>query len=276
MALNLIKEGFEVRAFNRTAAKAQEVAHAGGKACASVAELVAASEVVITMLSNDDAVKEVVLGKGGVAASGKPGMLVIDSSTVSPITSKEMAAALAKRGVRHLDAPVAGSRKQAVEGSLSFLVGGDRAAFEACQPVFAAMGNRVLHLGATGAGATAKLCNNMMVAIHMAAFSEALALAERCGLAREKFVQIVGNSGAFSRMVEWKSPKILSDNFNPDFALALMNKDVNLARQLGEQVTHPMPVLDAVRDVFGKALQEVDPDADFSAIYQWYRPRPGK
>jgi len=238
MALNLIKAGFDVRGFNRTASKTQELAKAGGIACASIADLVRQSDAVLLMLSNDDVVKEIILGPHGVAASGKTGLIVIDSSTVAPTTSRGTAAALAKRGIRHLDAPVTGSKKQAEEGSLSFLVGGERALFESCAPVFAAMGKKTFYVGETGMGATAKLCNNMTVAMNMAALSESLSLARKCGIESQAMLEILSTSGARSAMAEVKGPKIVQNEFSTAFALALMSKDVGLALELAKGAHH--------------------------------------
>jgi 3-hydroxyisobutyrate dehydrogenase-like beta-hydroxyacid dehydrogenase len=270
MALNLLKAGFEVCGFNRTPAKAQQVAKAGGEACVSVAELVGKSEVVITMLANDAAVKEIILGDDGVAASGRAGLIVIDCSTVSPTTSREVAAALAKRGIRHLDAPVTGSKKQAEDGSLSFLVGGDRGLFDACASLFAAMGKKKFYLGGTGMGASAKLCNNMVVAMNMAALSEGMALASRCGINLETMLEIFGTSGARGAMAELKGPKLLRGDTKADFALALMKKDTGLAQQLAEQAGQPAPLLATTHDVFAKAVQELNPDLDFCTVFHWY------
>lgn len=273
MSLNLVKAGFEVRVFNRTAAKAQPVVRAGGKLCASVAELVGTSEVVLLMLANDAVVKEIVLGNDGVAASGKPGLLVIDSSTVSPTTTRQTATALATKGIRHLDAPVTGSKKQAEEGSLSFLVGGDRALFESCAPIFAAMGKKTFYLGETGMGSSAKLCNNMTGAMNMAALSESLTLAVKCGIDPRTMLDILATSGARSAMGETKGPKIVMKDFSTAFALALMSKDVGLALQLARETNHDTPLLATTKEVYDQAVKAVDADADFSILHEWYAKR---
>jgi 3-hydroxyisobutyrate dehydrogenase-like beta-hydroxyacid dehydrogenase len=273
MSRNLLKAGYDVAVYNRSPAKAAPLKELGATVCKSIAEVSARSEAIVVMVSNDAAVKEVVLGSGGIVGAAKPGTYVIDSSTVHPRTARDCSAALKAKGVHHLDAPVTGSRKQAEEGILAFLVGGTRDAYEACAPLFDTMGKRRFHLGPSGAGASAKLCNNLMGAIHIAALSEGMSLAAKCGLDPKQFFEVISQSGSRSAMVDVKGPKILSGDFTPAFALTLMHKDVRLADDLAHEVKHSLPVLEAVRGVFRAAEEKLPADKDFSALYEWYSKR---
>lgn len=269
MAHNLLRAGFEVTVFNRTPAKCELLRAAGATVAASVREMAGWSDVVLLMLPDDAAVRSVVI-KDGLLDSGKPGSVVIDSSTTHPHTSQEMAAALARRGIEYLDAPVTGSRREAETARLSFLVGGSAAAFRDCESIFAALGQRTFYLGGSGMGACAKLGNNMMGAIHMAALAEAMTLMESYGLDRKLFFEVISQSGARSAVVEGKGPKLLAGDFNPDFALSLMLKDTQLARELADAARCPAPLLTAASETYGQAKPGFG-DADMSAVYQWYR-----
>ena len=271
MALNLLKGGFEVMVINRTPAKCRRVAEAGGRVADSLSQLIRSSEVVVLVVDKDESVRQIVTAPGGVAESGSAGLIVIDSTTVHPHTSNQMCETLAAKDIAFLDAPVTGSRPQAEEGALTFLVGGDRAAYERCVPLFEAMGRRQFHLGGSGMGACAKVCNNLMGMLHLAALSEGMSLAERYGLDRKDFFEVISQSGARSAVVDGKGPKILADDFAPDFALKLAVKDVALARRLAEDLGHDTPVLAAAASVYGEAAASLGGEGDLCSLYNWYR-----
>ena len=270
MALNLLKAGFQVSVFNRTASKAAPVVEAGASTCTSIAELTARCEAVVIVVSDDDAVRAVVQGDDGILAAAAPGLLVIDSSTVHPDTSNAMATALGRKQVTYLDAPVTGSRPQAEQGKLFFLVGGPEAGYRAAVPLLEAMGRKHLHLGPTGLGSCAKLANNMLGFIHMAALSEALSMGKRSGLDPKLLHEVISHSGGRSAVSDGKGPKMIAGDWAPDFALSLAHKDLSLARDLAEQLGLPAPVLVIAKEVFLMARERFGGDGDACSVYRWY------
>jgi 3-hydroxyisobutyrate dehydrogenase len=165
---------------------------------------------------------------------------------------------------------VTGSRREAESGQLQFLVGGDAATYRACVPLFEAMGKRHLHLGPSGSGSCAKLANNLMGAIHMAALSEAMHLVRAYGIDPVRFLDVITHSGARSAVVEGKGARLIQEDFRPDFALALMAKDLRLATELAGSLGQRLPVLTAAKDVYGRAAQSDAGSLDMCAIFRWY------
>jgi 3-hydroxyisobutyrate dehydrogenase len=196
-------------------------------------------------------------------------LLVIDSSTVHPNLSKEMAAAFAAKGIAFLDAPVTGSRPQAEDGKLFFLVGGPREACERAIPLFEAMGRKHLHLGANGSGACAKLCNNLCGFVNLAAFCEAMVIGKRFGVEPQQLFEVISNSGGRSALSDVKGPKILRGDWDADFALALASKDVGLASILAREIGQHTPVTDEARKIYAAAAAKYGSD-DLCALYRWY------
>ncbi|MBI4023367.1 MAG: NAD(P)-dependent oxidoreductase [Verrucomicrobia bacterium] len=269
MALNLLKAGFKVTVHNRTREKCRTAADAGAAVAASPADVAARTDAVLLMLADDAAVKQVVFGKGGLRANGKAGLLVIDSSTVQPGLSQKLAAAFAEKKIMFLDAPVTGSRPQAEDGKLFFLVGGSRAAYERAIPLFEAMGRKHLRLGTNGAGACAKLCNNLAGFVNLAGFCEAMAIGKRYGLAPQQLFEVIRNSGGRSGMADVKGPKILRRDWNADFVLSLASKDMRLGIALAEKVAQRAPLAKAARKIYDGAATNHGSD-DVCALYRWY------
>lgn len=270
MAANLLNKGFTVTVYNRSAEKALELAELGADVASTPAVAAKGADVVITMLSNDAAVLDAVLGHNGVIQEITAGQTVIDCSTVSPETSLRIHAALAERSVEFLDAPVTGSKPQAEAGILAFMVGGSQAVTESMRPVFEAMGSRVIYLGPSGSGAYAKLANNTMVAINALSLIEGLSIITKAGIDAEQFLQIVSSGGANSRIAEMKSGKILSRDFSNQFSLQLMLKDLLLANQVSSHFQLPSPMLKAATGVFQMGLSKGLGEEDLSAIVQCY------
>ncbi|TDF96248.1 NAD(P)-binding domain-containing protein [Paenibacillus piri] len=270
MAANLLKKGFAVTVYNRSPEKAVELVPLGAAVAGTPAEAVQDAEAVITMLSNDAAVLDAVLGSGGIAQVVQPGQTVIDCSTVSPETSQQLHAALAERAVEFLDAPVTGSKPQAEAGILAFMVGGSHAAAENMRPVFEAMGSKLIYLGQSGSGSYAKLANNTMVAINALSLVEGLSIVTKAGIDAEQFLQIVQSGGANSRITEMKSGKILNRDFSSQFSLQLMLKDLLLANRVTGQFQLPSPMLKAATGVFQMGLGKGLGEEDLSAIVQCY------
>lgn len=236
MAANLIKAGYDVIAYNRTQEKVEQFVSQGGKKALFAAEVAKNSDVVFTMLTADRAVEELVIGENGIINGARAGQIVINCSTISPNTSIKLAHELGKLGVEFLDAPVTGSEPQAIEGILTFMVGGKKEAFEQCIPLFEAMGKNAFYMGENGAGSYTKLANNTMAAINLLSFAEAITMATKAGIDPELFIKVVSGGGARSGMIDNKAPKILNRDFHPNFATALMYKDLGLATNIAAQL----------------------------------------
>lgn len=270
MACTLMRAGYQVGVFNRTIDRCKIAETAGAKIFPTVAQLAAESEVLILMLADDAAVDAVITGCDGVIDGGKDGLIVLNCSTVHPRTNQRLARALSERNITLLDAPVTGSRPQAEAGQLYFLVGGDEATYRRCIPLLEAMGRGHIHLGPVGAGACAKLGNNLMAFINLSGTIEALEIAARFGLAPQKFLEVISNSGGRSAMSELKGPKILRADWSSDFALRLAAKDLRLARSLAEELRQPCPVLAQTAETFAQAATEFGDD-DVCSLIRWYR-----
>jgi 3-hydroxyisobutyrate dehydrogenase len=254
MASNLVKAGYALVVYDRMAEKLKPLTALGATVASSPADVARQCDVVMTMLPADQAVKDVVLGAGGIAEGAAAGLIVIDSSTVLPATSKYAAAELAKLGVAMLDAPVTGSEPQAVAGKLTFIVGGDKEIYEKCLPLFKAMGKTTFHMGPNGAGSYTKLANNTISAITLVAFSEGVVLATKAGIDPKLFVEVISIGGARSGQIDNKAPKVLSRDFHPNFATALMFKDLGLAGEVARELNVPTPAMAIAREMLNIAI----------------------
>jgi len=267
MAGNLQQAGFSLRVFNRTPAKAQPLAAAGAAVCASAGEAARGAQFVVSMVADDDATREVMLGPSGVVAACAPGTVIVDSSTNTPSMAREVAAAARARGCSYLDAPVSGSLAQARGRELVFMVGGDAPALEAAQGLLAAMGRMVRHMGPSGSGATIKLINNMLSGTMNAAIAEAMMVAEAAGLDAAATLEILGEGAAGSRLVRTKIPKIAARDFAPQFQLALMEKDLRYFLALAQALDRPAPLASLVRNQLQAARRADLGQLDVSAIF---------
>jgi 3-hydroxyisobutyrate dehydrogenase-like beta-hydroxyacid dehydrogenase len=266
MAKNLLKAGFEVTVWNRTAAKAVEVVEQGAKSATSVRELAAAVQVIITMVTGSAELEQVVLGAGGVLEGLRPGATLIDMSTVSPATSRAVAAEVAQKGGVMLDAPVSGSVGVATAAALTIQVGGDSAAFEAQSDVFGALGKNIFHVGGNGMGCYMKLVGNALMAINMAALVEALCLGGKAGITTEAMLGVLKTTGGASAVMERRGPNILKGDYTPQFMLKLLFKDLGIALDSAASDSVPMPILGLVRQVYAQALAADRGNQDFSAV----------
>lgn len=270
MAKNLLKAGYQLVVYNRTPEKAKSLEQDGVKAVSSPAEVAKQSEVIFTMLTADQAVQEVVLGTNGIINGASAGLIVIDSSTVSPATSKKIAAELSKLQVEVLDAPVTGSEPQAIDGVLTFIVGGKKEVYDKCLPLFEAMGKNSVYMGMNGAGAYTKLANNMMAAINMVSFAEAVVLAAKAGIDPQLFVQVVSGGGARSGQVDNKSKKIITRDFHPNFATELMYKDLNLAGEVAKDLQVPIPASSMVKELLQITIAKGFGKEDVCSVVKCY------
>jgi 3-hydroxyisobutyrate dehydrogenase-like beta-hydroxyacid dehydrogenase len=264
MARSLIRKGHAVRVYNRTRAKAEDVAQLGATVAATPAEAARGASVVVTMLADPQAVTDCYEGPDGLLSSLSRDAVVIDSSTVSPPTTQKMAAAVGAKGGHLLDAPVFGSRNEAETGALGFIVGGDRAVFDAVQDVFSSMGKST-YMGPTGMGATAKLVVNLVIASELEAFYEGMVMATKAGLDPDQMYSILMNSRARSGIFEMKGPNILKRDFTTFFPLRLMDKDMRLALETADALRLPMPVVRAVKEVLGACVAAGQGDEDMSS-----------
>jgi len=253
MAMNLHAAGHELRVFNRNKEKTKPFAEKGIKVFDSPAAAVKGAEFVCSIVSDDIATREVMLGAGGIVGAAAAGTIILDSSTNTPAMSREVAKAAAAKGVVYLDAPVSGSLAQAQGKELVFLVGGDKAAFDKAKPLMDAMGKMVRRIGDSGAGATLKLINNMMSATLTAAVAEAVQMAEAANLDRDAALEVLGEGAAGSRILKTKLPKMFKRDFSPQFQLELMEKDLRYFLLLASDVDRPAPIASLVRSQYQAA-----------------------
>jgi len=275
MVKNLLQAGFEVTVFNRTAAKAAPLVEAGVRLAASPAALWEVADTIITMVADDAALQQIHQGKDGLLAgasaggfgaqgpAGEDGRTVIDMSTVSPGTSRELAAKLAAKGVDYLDAPVAGSVKPAELGQLVIMVGGKKEVYEKAVPIFEKLGKAQFHLGEQGSGNNAKLAINTLLAFHMQGLAESVLFAGEHGIQPEAMLAIIGESALANPITKMKTTNILQANYQPAFALKHLAKDLRLAQGQGLHT----PGGEAMHDSFQQALAQGWGDKDISAIF---------
>jgi 2-hydroxy-3-oxopropionate reductase len=237
MARNLLAGGFDVVGFNRSPARAEAFAADGGRAAGSVADAVAGADVVITMLPDSPDVTAVLSEPGGVIVSARPGTLVIDMSTIRPDVAVTAGTEAAGHGLRFLDAPVSGGEQGAVDGALSIMVGGAAADVAAAQPVFAAVGKTIVHVGPLGSGQTVKAANQLIVAGTIELVAEALTFLSAHGVDLAAAVEVLGGGLAGSTVLQRKGPAMLARNFAPGFRVELHHKDLGIfgdaAREAG-------------------------------------------
>jgi 3-hydroxyisobutyrate dehydrogenase-like beta-hydroxyacid dehydrogenase len=271
MVKNLLKAGYDLTVYNRTADKAKSVEALGAKVVASPAEVARQGcQVIFTMLTADKAVEDVYFGKNGVIEGVSTGQIVVDASTISPLTSKKVAAELTKLGAEVLDAPVTGSEPQAIEGKIFFIVGGKQEVYDKCLPLFGAMGKGSIYMGGNGTGSYTKLANNMMAAINLVGYIEAATFAQKAGIDPQLFVDVVSAGGARSGQCDMKAPKILSGDFHPNFAGALMYKDLGLAGDVAKEANIPLPALALVKELLQITIAKGWGKEDVCAIARVY------
>jgi 3-hydroxyisobutyrate dehydrogenase-like beta-hydroxyacid dehydrogenase len=274
MAANLLKAGHAVSVWNRTPSRAQDLVTAGAKLGGNPREVAAASEILITMVSDPPALEEVLWGHEGKndgALDGlKPGSTYIDCSTISPALVKEIAAFCSEHKIKFLDAPVTGGDWGAREGTLLFMIGGDAETFREIEPILGAMGKKWFHLGANGAGQTIKLAMNALLALQIGAVAEGIALVTKAGLKGEQLFEVLQSSMARSGVLDVKVPLMLKGDFKPSFPLRLMHKDLSLALDLANQLGVALPATAAAREVYSYVRGEAKEDLDYSAVMRFW------
>ncbi len=269
MAKNLLKAGYELVVNDRNQASIDEVV-AAGASYATQAEIGESCDVVLTMLPNSPQVKEVMLGDDGVAAHMKAGSTFIDMSSINPVASKEIAAVLEAKGIDMLDAPVSGGEPKAIDGTLSFMVGGKQEVFDKFKDLLGAMGASVVRCGDVGAGNTTKLANQIIVACNIQALAEALTLAQKAGVDPELVFQAIRGGLAGSTVMEAKAPMMIVGNDKPGFKIDLHIKDLNNALDCAHTVGSPLPMTAAVQEVMQWLHNNGCGQNDHSAIAKYY------
>jgi 2-hydroxy-3-oxopropionate reductase len=250
MVKNLLKAGYPILCYDVVPAPLKELAAAGATVAASNREVAEKSEVVVTMLPNSPHVEQAVLGPKGILEGARSGLLLLDMSTISPIVSQKVAAEAAKKDVKMLDAPVSGGEKGAIEGTLSIMVGGERAVFDKVLPIFQAMGKTITYIGPIGSGGFVKLANQIIVAINLTAIAEALVLGTKAGIDLELMINALSGGLAGSKCLDQKRNNYLQHAFQPGFKIDLHSKDLNLIMESAEKLGVPLPTTALVRELF--------------------------
>ena len=271
MGQNLLRAGFPLVVWNRTKSKADELVREGAKLGADPREVAAQADVLITIVSDPAALEEVLFGARGAVEALRAGSTLIDSSTVSPDLARRIAAACAERGVDFLDAPVTGGTWGAKKAELVFMVGGKAEVLERVKPVLEAVGKKSLLLGPNGAGQTVKLGMNLLLALQVDAFAEALALVTASGVPAEKLMEVMQSSMARSGVLDVKAPMMVKGEFPASFPLRLMHKDVRLALELARDKGVALPCGAAAYATYSAVLDSSKDDPDFSAVARFWK-----
>jgi 3-hydroxyisobutyrate dehydrogenase len=276
MASRWLAKGFPVSVWNRNPAKAGPIVARGATAATTPREAVAEADVVVAMVTDDEASRRVWLGADGVLAALRAGTVAIESSTLSPTWIRELAGEVMAVGARFLDAPVGGAPTAVAAGTLTIFAGGDAATVEAARPVLAAISSRIEHVGETGAGATWKLINYMMAAAQIAGLAEVLTLAEKAGISRTRAADLIRNSVTASPAVLGKMPRMVERRFDdPDAALSLIAKDERYALELARVFGVKPEILPTVSAIYERALAEGLGDLDMTAVIETIRRHSG-
>ena len=270
MAKNILKGGYtDLLVSDLNQAAVEEVAVCGAKA-SSNEEIGRTCDVVLTMLPNSPHVKSVMLGEGGVASFMRPGTVFIDMSSINPVASQEIAAELAEKGVEMLDAPVSGGEPKAIDGTLSFMVGGKKEVFDEYKPLLETMGASVVLCGEVGAGNTTKLANQIIVACNIQALAEALTLAKMTGVDPRLVFEAIKGGLAGSTVMNAKAPMMLEGNRKPGFKIDLHIKDLNNALDCAHSVGAPVPMTAEVQEILQWLHNHDGGQKDHSAIAEYY------
>lgn len=275
MAVNLVRAGFPVTAWNRTPGRAPELDDLGVARAATPAATAAASEIVLTCVSDTSDVEAVLFAADGIAAGAAAGTLVIDCSTISPVATRRFAERLAGRGIRLVDAPVSGGSEGARNATLSIFVGGSEADVERARPVLAALGTTITHLGPVGSGQAAKAVNQVILAGAYLGVAEGLVLAMKSGLDPEQVVAALGGGAAQSWVLTNRSGRMIANDYPLGFRLALHRKDLRIALELAAENGTDLPVTEQCADIEDDLLAAGHADDDMSAVARAIRERSG-
>jgi len=270
MSKNLIKAGYSLVVPDRNPEVAAELVALGAKTASTAKAIAEQCDVIITMLPNSPQVQDVVLGANGVIEGAKPGTVLIDMSSIAPLASREISEALKAKGVEMLDAPVSGGEPKAIDGTLSVMVGGDKAVFDKHYDLMKAMAGSVVHTGDIGAGNVTKLANQVIVALNIAAMSEALTLATKAGVNPDLVYQAIRGGLAGSTVLDAKAPMVMDRNFKPGFRIELHIKDLANALDTSHGIGAQLPLTASVMEIMQALRADGLGTADHSAIACYY------
>jgi 3-hydroxyisobutyrate dehydrogenase len=271
MATNLLKAGFPLTIWNRTRAKAESVAAQGARVADTPAGAAKGAQLVLVILADDNASREVWLGKAGALAAADPGAVLVESSTASPVWIAELNAAAKARGLELLDAPVTGSRVQAEEGKLNFLVGGPEQALNKVRPALEAMSQKILHLGPVTSGAKMKLLNNFLCGVQLASLAEGMAWLERSGLDRDQAIELLNAGAPGSPLMASMAYRMTNDLETVNFSLALLSKDLAYAHAAAEGAGVDLTTATNAKHLLDRAIAAGYGDKDMANVVEVLR-----
>ncbi len=269
MAINLQKAGFSLIIYNRTKEKANNLLNNGAMWVDTPKDVAQNADIIITMLSTPEIVKEVALGYQGFLSSFRDNSLWINCSTVNPSFTREMESSAKKIGIRYLDAPVAGTKRPAENGELLFLIGGDTSSINEAAPLFNSMGKKTLHLGKVGAGASMKMLINQLLGQSMVAFAEAMVMGEAMGLEKDTLFNVLLNTPVVAPVISTIRPKIENADYEANFPLKWIQKDLHLSSICAYEHNVAAPNLNTTKEIFAQAKQQGYGDLDFTAVYKY-------
>jgi 3-hydroxyisobutyrate dehydrogenase-like beta-hydroxyacid dehydrogenase len=261
MATNLVKAGHEVTVWNRTPGKLVE----GAGIAPTPAAAAQGAEVVWLCVSDTAAVEKILFGAEGIEQSLTQGVIIADSSTISPSATVKFAERVRAKGADYVDAPMTGSKIGAANGTLIFMVGGDEAVLARLHPLFAAMGKKIFRMGETGKGQATKLAMNLQIALIFEGFAEAITLATKLGVDPKQLVSLIEATMVRSGVVDYKAPFVLQHDFTPNFPLRLMHKDILLTLEAAKEARVKLPALETVEEIYDLATEEGHRDLDYAA-----------
>lgn len=265
IAQRLVDNGYQVFVYDRNIAKADAIAARGGIVAKDIVELAGSADVILSCLTNDEAVQSVLAGPAGIFAKARPGTIVLEMSTISPESSRELHKLGARRGIEVLDVAISGSTPAAEQGVLTLLAGGDQDLFLAAEPIFQALARQHFLLGGPGSGTAMKLVVNTLLGIGMQAIAEAVVLGETGGLNRGRLLEVLSKTAVIAPAHVGKLARLAVNDYSPQFPLRLMNKDFQLILKAAAEVHIPMPATEAAFRVNSEELAHHDED-DFSAV----------
>ena len=269
MAQNLLKNKVELTVYNRSSSAMQPLITAGAKSCATIVEAVEEADIVISMLSTPEVVESVFISENNLLAHLKEGAIWVDTSTVNPSFSKKMELAAAANNVRFVDAPVAGTKPHAENGELVFFVGGSEKEVKTIHPFLGMMGKKIMHLGACGMGSNFKMLVNIMLAQSMVIFSEAVLLGEKMGLDKSFLLNTLPNLVVAAPFTKFKASMIAEENYEVQFPLEWMYKDLHLASQTAYEHQQPLLLANLTKEIYANAIQKGYSRLDFAAIHKY-------
>lgn len=266
MARNLLRAGHEVAVWSHSSDKAKKLAsEEKGKFCETPKQVGEFADFICLCVGDTEMSRQVILGPNGIAEGAKPGTVIADASTVAPSASREIGAALAKKGIEFLDAPCTGSKPGAEGGTLTFMIGGKSDVFEKVRPYFEPMGKRLYFCGGPGMGLHAKLTQNLILSNILQAFNEGLVLATKAGVEPNLMLDILENSAAKSGLIAFKAPYVFRRDFSPNFSIKWMHKDIGLMLDSAKELEVPVPLTSLTRQMFQAAISTGHGEEDICA-----------